>query len=83
MSDIASIPGSFQSAISTIRRSVRNLDQDASVIAASVIDNADGSPKDTVAALVDSRQQVLYSQAAAKLIRADDEMTKCLLDVHA
>jgi hypothetical protein len=53
------------------------------VVATSMIDNPDADSKDTVAALVDSRQQVLYTQTAAKLIRADDEMTKCLLDVHA
>jgi hypothetical protein len=36
-----------------------------------------------VAALVDSRQQVLYTQAAARIISATDIMTKSLLDIHA
>lgn len=83
MSDIAAIPGSFQSAISTIHRSVKKLDEDASVVATSVVDKPDGSTKDVVAALVDSRQQVLYTQAAAKVISASDAMTKTLLDIHA
>jgi hypothetical protein len=32
--------------------------------------------------LIESRQQVLYTQAAAKLISASDEMTKSLLDIR-
>jgi hypothetical protein len=83
MSEITAIPGSFQSAISTIQRSVKKLDDDASVVATSAVDRPEGGTKDVVAALVDSRQQVLYTQAAAKIIRATDAMTKTLLDIHA
>jgi flagellar hook-associated protein FlgK len=36
-----------------------------------------------IAALVDSRQQVLYTSAAAKLISASDDMLASLLDVKA
>lgn len=84
MSSIAAIPGVFQSATSTMNRSQRNLEKDASVVATSMIqDSAADSSKDTVAAMVDAHEQVLYARAAAKLIRADDAMTKALLDVYA
>jgi hypothetical protein len=84
MSSIAAIPGVFQSAVDTMDRSQRELKKDASVVATSMIEDAQNSAsKDTVAALVDAREQVLYAKAAAKLIRADDIMTKALLDIHA
>jgi hypothetical protein len=84
MSSIAAIPGVFQSATSTMNRSQRNLEKDASVVATSMIeDSTTDSSRSTVSAMVDARQQVLYAKAAAKLIRADDAMTQALLDVHA
>jgi hypothetical protein len=33
--------------------------------------------------MIDARQQVLYTKAAARILSAADEMTKALLDVHA
>jgi adenylate kinase len=89
MNGIANIPSAFQSATNTIRRAQENVDKDAGVIASSTIvdeRNADArkvDARETVNALVDSRQQVLYTQAAARIIRATDAMTKTLLDVHA
>jgi hypothetical protein len=79
MNSIAAIPGALQSATGTIRRSLDNFDKDASVVANSTAVDS----RETVHAMVDSRQQVLYTQAAAKIIRATDAMTKALLDVHA
>jgi hypothetical protein len=79
MSPIASIPGAFQSATNAIHTSLRRLEKDASVVANSTAVDS----RETVAALVDSRQQVLYTQAAARVIRATDLMTKSLLDIHA
>ena len=79
MSPINSIPSAFQSATNTIHTSLRNLEKDASAVATSTAVDS----RDTVAALVDSRQQVLYTQAAARIISATDLMTKSLLDVHA
>jgi hypothetical protein len=76
---IASIPTALQSATSAIHRAGENLKKDANVVARS---NSVES-RDTLNALIDSRQQVLYTQAAAKLIRASDEMTQSLLDIRA
>jgi hypothetical protein len=72
-------PPALQSATSSITRSLNNLRKDATVVA-----NSDTvMSKDTIAALVDSRQQVLYTSAAAKLISASDDMLASLLDVKA
>jgi hypothetical protein len=76
---IAAIPGTFQSARNTIDRSLRNQDKDAQVVA----NSTEADSHETVEALVDSKQQVLYTQAAARLVSANDAMTKALLDVHA
>src|SRR5262245_40996488 len=76
---IAALPGAAQSATSTIHRSLDNLKKDASVVARA----AGGGSGDTVQALVDARQQLLYTKAAAKVIHASDEMTQSLLDIRA
>ena len=72
-------PSALQSATATINRSQANLRKDAAVVASSQAVES----RDTLAALVDSRQQELYTSAAAKLIKASDEMLASLLDVHA
>ena len=82
MSDIASvarIPGALQSATGAINRNLRALDKDAAVIAKS----PGVESRETVHALVDSRRQLLYTQAAAKIIRASDEMSQSLIDIRA
>ena len=79
MIDVASIPSAPQSATSAIRRAVKSLEKDASVVAR----NSDVDTRDTLNALVDSRQQLLYTRAAAKIITASDAMTKALLDIRA
>jgi hypothetical protein len=76
---IAAIPSALQSATSAIQRSVKALDKDANVIARSSAVESPG----TLEALVDSRQQVLYTRAAAKIISASDDLTKTLLDIRA
>jgi len=79
MNGITAIPGALQTATGAIHRSVEDLRKDANVVARST----DVTSRETLGALVDSRQQVLYSAAAAKLIKASDEMIASLLDVHA
>lgn len=79
LSSVTALPSAPQTAVRAIQRSVQNLDQDASVVA----NSEDVMSRDTVQALVDSRQQLLYTQAAAKILSAADEMTQSLLDVHA
>jgi len=82
MSDIASIatiPSAVQSATSAISRAGKAVSKDAGVVA-----NAPTvMSKDVIGALIDSRQQMLYTAAAAKLISASDDMMQSLLDVRA
>ncbi|HTU64751.1 MAG TPA: hypothetical protein VMF52_02270 [Steroidobacteraceae bacterium] len=82
MSAITSIPSALQSAVSAIQRSQANLNKDAAVVANAA---ADPEPlgRDVLSALIDSRQQQLYTAAAAKLISASDEITQSILDVTA
>jgi glucosamine 6-phosphate synthetase-like amidotransferase/phosphosugar isomerase protein len=79
MSDIAAIPPAIQTATSAIRRSQENLGKDAVVVA----NSTSVESRDTIGALVDAREQVLYTRAAVKIINASDEMMKSLLDVRA
>ena len=78
MTSISAIPSSLQTATSAINRSVKAVAADASVVATQGV-----ASKETIEALIDSRQQVLYTSAAAKLISASDEMTRSLIDVLA
>jgi hypothetical protein len=79
VASIAAIPSARQSATGAIRRAEKAVDQDAAVVANS---SAVESP-DTLGALIDSRQQLLYTRAAAKIIRTSDEMMQSLLDIRA
>jgi hypothetical protein len=82
MSEVASttaIPSALQSSTGALQRAAKTLEKDAQVVANS---SAVGS-RETVDALIDSRQQLLYASAAAKLFSASDEMTKSLLDIYA
>ncbi|HEV7606359.1 MAG TPA: hypothetical protein VGO61_03440 [Steroidobacteraceae bacterium] len=79
VASIAAIPSALQSATSSIHRAVKTLEKDANVVARSSAVES----RDTLDALVDSRQQLLYTRAAAKIVRASDEMTKTLLDIRA
>ncbi len=81
MSDITAIPSAsaVQIASNAIRKSQTELRKDASVVA----NPNEVEMRDTVHAMVDSRQQLLYTRAAAKLISTEDQMTKSLLDIQA
>jgi adenylate kinase len=76
---IAAIPSAPQSATGAIHRSLKALDNDAAVVASSSAVES----RDTLTALIDARQQLLYTRAAAKIISASDETTKSLLDIRA
>ena len=78
MSPISSIPGAVQTAISAISRSNNALAKDASVVASQKAES-----RELIGALVDSRQQLLYTAAAVKILNASDEMTKSILDIKA
>lgn len=79
LSAIGAIPGAVQSATGAINRSARALEKDANVVARS----ASVGSRETLGAMIDSRQQVLYTQAAAKLIKASDEMLQSIIDIRA
>lgn len=78
MSSITGISGVTRIATGAIQRSTNALSQDAALVADPGV-----ASRDLVEALVDSKQQVLYTAAAAKLINASDEMTRSLLDAIA
>jgi hypothetical protein len=77
--NISSTPGLMQIAAGSIRKSVNSLAADAHIVA----NSADVTSGRTVEALIDARQQVLYTKAGARMISAADEMISSLLDVHA
>jgi hypothetical protein len=81
MSGIPSIGGTnvMQSASSAIGRAVAALSQDASTVAAGSITDA----SQIMSALIDSKQQLLYTQAAAKMLDTANQMMGSLVDVHA
>ena len=79
ISPTSGIPGALQSATGAINRASKGLHKDAAVTAASTAVESHEMP----GALVDSRQQLLYTQAAAKIIRASDEMLQSLIDIRA
>jgi hypothetical protein len=79
VASIAAIPSALQSATSAIHRSLKALDKDAAAVA----DSAAVESRDTVHALLDARQQLLYTRAAARIVSASDEATKSLLDIRA
>ena len=79
VASIAAIPSALQSATGAIHRALKAEDKDAAVIANSSAVESPG----TLHAMVDARQQLLYTRAAAKIVSASDEMTKTLLDIRA
>ena len=78
MTSISSIPGAVQTATTAINRSTNALAKDAAVVASQKADT-----RELIDALVDSRQQVLYTAAAAKFLNASDAMSKSILDIKA
>lgn len=80
MSSITAIAQSpLPIATHAIQNALAKVAQDANVIANSpTVDSAA-----TIQALVDARQQVVYTKAAARLISASDSMVKSLPDTLA
>jgi hypothetical protein len=79
MNSISSAGTVFQSASAMIQRSVANVSRDAATVASASVTNA----SDVLPALIDSRQQLLYTQAGAKLIETANQMMGSLLDIRA
>jgi hypothetical protein len=78
MSPVSSIPVAVQTATTAINRSTNALAKDAAVVASQKAESGK-----LIGALVESRQQVLYTAAAVKILTASDEMMKSVLDVRA
>ena len=84
MSGISSVGGGLsviQSATTVIHRAEAGAARDAATVASSSVADAGGA--DVLGALIDAKQQVLYSQAGAKLISAANEMMGSLIDISA
>jgi hypothetical protein len=73
------LPSAIQSASAAINRGVTAVNRDAAVVASSSV----AEPRDVLPALIDSRRQQLYVQAAARIMSAADQMLGTLIDIHA
>lgn len=69
----------MQIAANGIRKAMGQLTSDAQVVASSIDPASDG----TIHALIDARQQLLYTQAGARMISSANQMMSSLLDVRA
>jgi hypothetical protein len=78
MNPIGATPGVMQIATGAIRKSVDNLARDAHAVA----NSTDVMSRDTMEALIDAKQQVLYTKAAARMIGTADAMMGTLLDIR-
>jgi hypothetical protein len=80
ISSIAGLSGAFQGASTTISRAVAGASRDAGAVASS---SMGGDPSAMLAALVDARQQLLYTQAGAKMMSTANEMLGTIIDISA
>ena len=69
----------MQSASTAISRSVAGASQDAAIVAGgSAVDG-----EQMLSALLDSKQQLLYTQAGAKMMETASQMLGTLIDISA
>jgi hypothetical protein len=83
MSSISStggFPNAFQGASATISRAVAGASRDAAAVASST---GMQDPSAMLSALVDARQQLLYTQAGAKMMNTASEMLGTIIDISA
>ncbi len=78
ISSMGSLPSVFQGASATISRAVAGASQDAAAIASPSAD-----PSAMLAALIDARQQLTYTQAGAKMMNTASEMLGSIIDISA
>lgn len=74
---ISSAPTLIQSASTIISRAGDALNNASATLASAA------SIKDVLPAVIDARQQLLYTQAAAKMISTANAMIGSLIDTHA
>ena len=80
LSSLASLPSAFQGASTTINRAVAGASADAAAVASSSTGQDSGA---MLAALIDARQQLLYTQAGAKMMSTANEMLGTIIDISA
>jgi hypothetical protein len=80
ISSIGSLPSAFQSAATTINRAVAGASGDAATVASSSVAQ---DPNAMLMALVDAKQQLLYTQAGAKMMSTANAMLGAIIDVSA
>lgn len=73
------LPSAAQGGTTAIRRAVAGLDRDAAAVAVGSIENTSA----LLPALIDSRQQLLYAKAGAKLLETSEQMLGTLIDERA
>lgn len=79
-SSIGSLPNVFQGASATISSAVAGAGRDAAAVAGSSMAQ---DPNAVMAALIDARQQLIYTQAGAKMMNTASEMLGSLIDISA
>jgi hypothetical protein len=75
------LPDIMQSASATISRAVAGASSDAAVIAGASTGGVDNG--ELLAALIGSRQQLMYTQAGAKMMETASQMMGSLVDIRA
>ena len=80
IASLASLPSAFQGATTTINRAVSGAAQDAATVASGSLAQ---DPSAMLAALIDARQQLLYTQAGAKMMSTASEMLGTIIDISA
>jgi hypothetical protein len=76
----AGLSSVMQNAATTINRSVDGVSRDAAIVAGASMD--DGGEQ-MLTALVDSKQQLLYTQAGAKMMETASQMLGSIIDIRA
>lgn len=69
----------MQSASTTVNRAVAGVSRSAAAVASASISDTG----QLLSALIDSRQQVLYTQAAAKMLETSNQVMESVIDVYA
>jgi alpha-D-ribose 1-methylphosphonate 5-triphosphate synthase subunit PhnG len=80
LSSVAGLTNAFHGASATISRATAGASQDAAAIASA---NGMQDPSAMLAALVDARQQLLYTQAGAKMMSTANAMLGSIIDISA
>jgi hypothetical protein len=78
ISSLGGMPNAFQGATTTINRAAASAGRDGAAVASPAAD-----PNAMLTALVDARQQLMYTQAGAKMMNTASEMLGTIIDISA